>query len=232
MTRLREDHVPPRRLLATTVAAVVAVPLAVSIGTATAQAASLAVEAEALSLPTSAGQVFVDRAASGGAALLIWSPGTAAGSATIPASSALVVRARGDQCQGAPLMTVTVDGTSVGTVPVASAVWQDYTLAGAWTAGTHQVRVGYPNDYRDTTCDRNLRVDSVAAVPVEPAAVPVPVVADPTNPFVGARPWVDPQSPASVAAAARRTSDPAGAAALDRVAAGGRADWYSEWASV
>lgn len=50
-----------------------------------------------------------------------------------------------------------------------------------------------------------------------------------SNPFLGAHGYVDPHSDAAVAARARRSWDPAGAAALDKIAVGSSADWYGAW---
>lgn len=49
------------------------------------------------------------------------------------------------------------------------------------------------------------------------------------NPFSGATGYVDPASEAKRAADARRSWDPAGAAALDKVASGPTADWFGDW---
>jgi hypothetical protein len=44
---------------------------------------------------------------------MIWSNATATGTFSTTAARRLVVRARGDQCDGAPRMTVAVDGRTV-----------------------------------------------------------------------------------------------------------------------
>ncbi len=191
------------------------VPAAVPLGSGT--------EAESLALPAGAGQPFADAAASAQAGLLVWSNGTAVGTVTAGAASgALVVRAQGDQCDGPPLMVVTVDGAAAGTVAVPTTVWTDYTLPGAWAAGPHQVQLGFPNDATGPGCDRNLRLDRAQLLP---ALVPAPSA----NPFDGAHAYVDPSSPAHVAAEARRSWDPTGASALDKIAQTSAADWYGDW---
>jgi len=131
--------------------------------------ASSSVEAETFALPAAEGQLFSDPAASGGSALLIWTTGTATAATTIPAASTITVRARGDQCAGAPLLRLAVDGAVAGTTAVSSSTWTDVVFTGSWTAGLHQLAVSYTNDAYLPGCDRNLRVDkisfSVASVP-------------------------------------------------------------------
>lgn len=182
-------------------------------------------EAETAVLTPGAGQVFNDATASAGQGLLIWSNGAAAGSLSAPAGGTLEVRAEGDQCNGAPHMQVAVDGAAVMTVPVPATRWATFPVTGSWAGGTHRVSVAFTDDYRDSSCDRNLRVDllRVAAAPL------APLVPQPGNPFAGATGYVDPNSNARRAADARRSTDPAGAAALDKVAAGSAADWYGDW---
>ncbi|PPK98004.1 putative xylan-binding protein with Ca-dependent carbohydrate-binding module [Kineococcus xinjiangensis] len=191
-------------------------------------------EAETMSLQADAGRSFSDSAASAGAGLLLWGNGTAAGSYFLGGSvSHLVLRARGDQCAGSPTLQVSVDGREVGSATVTSTDWQDYSFPGSWPDGAHRVAVSFANDLRTSTCDRNLRVDVVSARHASlPAPAPAPVpVPEPVsgNPFAGARGYVDPASSARRAADARRSWDPAGAAALDKIASGPSATWFGDW---
>src|SRR5262245_65922902 len=60
--------------------------------------ADSSLEAESMSLPSSQGQVFSDRTASGGKGILIWSNGTASTSfSTTDGVQGISIRARGDQ---------------------------------------------------------------------------------------------------------------------------------------
>lgn len=120
---------PTRRIIAGLSVAVVTATIGLA---STASASDNSIEAESMTLPASAGRAFSDTQASGGAGLLIWTDGTATNTATATAASQLVVRARGDQCRGAPTMTVKVDGQTAGTISVAAAAWQDYPLPGTW----------------------------------------------------------------------------------------------------
>lgn len=182
-------------------------------------------EAETAALTPGAGQVFADSTASAGRGLLIWSNGVATGSLSTLGSGTLTVRAEGDQCKGAPHMDVAVDGVVRGTVAVTATNWTDFPFPGSWPGGTHRVSVAFTDDYQDSSCDRNLRVDLMRTA-AAPAAVSAPQTG---NPFTGAKGYVDPNSNARRAAAARRATDPSGAAALDKIAGGSAADWYGDW---
>jgi endoglucanase len=135
------------------------------IGAAPAAAAPVSVEAETLSLPVGTGQ-----AASG--ALKIWSTATATGSVTSRATRRITVRARGEQCGGAPRMIVSVDGRAALDVAVGATSWTDYAADLALNDGPHALSVRFDNDFRSTTCDRNLLVDSIKLTSV--AARPLP----------------------------------------------------------
>jgi endoglucanase len=126
-----------------------------------ANAADSSVQAESLSLDAGAGQVFSDSSAAGGQALLIWSNGAARGTLASSGAQSIVVRARGDQCAGAPHMVVTVDGKTVMTQDVTSSGWSSYAADAALADGSHSVSVAFTNDYMGGGCDRNLRVDSI-----------------------------------------------------------------------
>ena len=142
--------------LATTVLLICATPAA---------AAPVTVEAETLSLPAGTGQ-----AASG--ALKIWSTATATGAVTSRATRRITVRARGEQCSGAPRMIASVDGHVALDVKVGSTSWTDYAADLPLNDGSHSLSVRFDNDYLSTTCDRNLYVDRVVLTSV--AARPLP----------------------------------------------------------
>jgi len=139
-----------------------AASIALAVVPAAAQAATT-IEGETLALnPASTGRVFSDSAASGGKMLKIWSNGTGARSISPAEDSVkLVVRARGEQCGGAPSMLVTVDGRSVMSVSVANTKYADYSADLTLARGGHTLEAAFTNDYRSSTCDRNLIVDSV-----------------------------------------------------------------------
>jgi len=138
-----------------------------------AAATTASVEAESLALPSSQGQVRVDGSASGGKMLIIWSNGAAAGTLT-GAGDTIAVRAKGEQCNGAPQITVSVDGRQVVNTAVASVAWADYTAPVALPAGSHKLTVAFTNDYLGVGCDRNLFVDRVVLASAGPTPTPAP----------------------------------------------------------
>jgi|tagenome__1003787_1003787.scaffolds.fasta_scaffold20965305_3 hypothetical protein len=94
---------------------------------------------------------------------------------TIVRAGALVIRARGDQCQGAPAMAVSVDGHRVGRIAVSATGWTDYRVPAQVTRRRHKVAIGFVNDRLVRgVCDRNLWVDSVSFTTVAPAPAPPP----------------------------------------------------------
>jgi hypothetical protein len=118
-------------------------------------------EAESMSLPRRRGQTYADPSASDGNALLIWSNASASEMVELPSgATTLTIWAMGDQCLGAPRMTVTIDRTRVLSTYVTSTDWEPYSVSVAVPAGTHRVRVTFNNDYC-RRCDRNLRVDQL-----------------------------------------------------------------------
>jgi hypothetical protein len=151
---------------------------------ATATAAPVAVEAETLTLPSGSGQVVP-----GG--LKIWSTAIASGSFSSRATRRITVRARGEQCAGAPRMTVSVDGRVALDVNVTATSWTDHAADLALNDGSHSLTVRFANDYRSASCDRNLLVDRVTLTSI--AARPLP----------GAALYVDPASHATAKIAAQ-----------------------------
>lgn len=95
------------------------------------------VEAERMTVaPSTAGSVIYDRSASRGYALKLTANGTASRTVTLPASTALTIRAKTNS-GATPNMTLTVDGVPVTTVVVSSASWTNYTITGVIPAGSH-----------------------------------------------------------------------------------------------
>ncbi|MBI5104063.1 MAG: glycoside hydrolase family 6 protein [Solirubrobacterales bacterium] len=184
---------------------------------AAAHAATATTEAESLAIPAGTGAVVDDAAAGGGRAALLWSTTTATATVTTRAARRLVVRARGDQCDGAPRMRVTVDGRTALDVAMTSSTWTEHGTDRALADGPHAVAVTFVNDARAATCDRNLRVDRLT------------LSSTAAQPLAGARLAVDPASAAARQAAAWRTTRPADAALLDRIATRPQAFWFGGW---
>lgn len=182
------------------------------------------IEAESMSLPPGGGGVFADASASGGQGLGLWANGTATGSVTLATgATGLAVRVRGDQCAGSPDLTAGVDGRSVvAAKPISSTRWTTVSVPVTLTAGSHTLTVAFTNDAFTKKCDRNLRVDRLD---LTPASAPPP----PADPFSGQALFVDPNSNARIQADAWRTSRPADAATMDKIASGAQADWFGDW---
>ncbi|MEV8511766.1 carbohydrate-binding domain-containing protein [Dactylosporangium sp. NPDC051484] len=131
-------------------------------------------EAESMRVTSGAAGTYRDPAASGGRALQMWTDATASAELTAPARARLVVRARGDQCSGAPAMRVQVDDQLVETVQVRASSWADYVITGAWGAGTHTLTLSFANDLVTDACDRNLHLDRAVFDASIPASSPRP----------------------------------------------------------
>jgi len=101
---------------------------------------------------------------SGGALAMLTRNGSATLTANLPYTDTLTVRARGGQyCHGWPHMTLTVDGRQTLSRTVSQLGWQSYPAPVTLAAGSHSISVAFDNDYSDSTCDRNLRLDFVDA---------------------------------------------------------------------
>lgn len=99
-----------------------------------------------------------------GALQMLERNGPATLSTTLPYTDTLTVRARGGQyCKGWPHMTVVVDGRQLLSQAVTQPGWGSYPIPVTLAAGSHSVVVNYDNDYSDSTCNRNLRLDYIDA---------------------------------------------------------------------
>ena len=199
-----------RRAAAAAVSVLLALP-------ATASAATTTVQAEHLALPAANGMTTTDGGADGGRGLLIWSDGTATGSVTTQAARRVALRVRGEQCLGAPRVALAVDGRRVLTADVTSTAWTSVGADVALRDGTHTVSVAFTNDAVAGGCDRNLHVDSLTFSSTAAA------------PLAGTRLWVDPASAARRQAEAWRTTRPADASHMDRIAGQAQAAWFGGW---
>lgn len=142
-------------------------------------------EAESMTLPSNAGQAQADTAASGGQMLFNWgltgATATATKSVTTPSANRVVIRARGDQCSGAPTMIVKLDGAQILSVDVTATAYADYTAAYNVGAGAHTLEISFPNDAFNS-CDRNLILDKVefkTVVVTAPVPAPTPAPGTP-----------------------------------------------------
>lgn len=116
----------------------------------------------------SAGKAIALNGVSGGAPGEVYS---ATGSVTLDATTKqIIVRAKGDQCIGAPQMQVKLDGTQIVNLAVPASGWTDYpvalNIAGSTTA--RNLSVSFTNDFDNIAgnsgklkCSRNLYVDKL-----------------------------------------------------------------------
>lgn len=120
-------------------------------------------EAETMALPSPGAAVYPDGGASSGRALELYGNATASKQfSTSATANRLRVRARGNQCNGAPLMTVTIDEKQVLSQSVTGPAWDNYTIYVSVPVGAHTLKTTFANDYASAECDRNLWVDTVS----------------------------------------------------------------------
>jgi polysaccharide lyase-like protein/predicted xylan-binding protein with Ca-dependent carbohydrate-binding module len=117
--------------------------------------------------PSTAGEVGGDPGTLDGKYMILWSDAAITGTVTTAGPvGEVVLRARGDQCEGAPQATLLIDGRQVMSATVTSTVWEDYVARASLPAGEHTVEVRFTNDWNvDPSCDRNLVVDKVSLIP-------------------------------------------------------------------
>jgi len=129
------------------------------------QVASL--EAEQMSLPQGAGLVS-DSTASGGNSVMMTTNGTLSGTVNFPSSvNAVTIMAKGVQCQGAPLINATLDGTTILTnTSISSTGWAAYTANASLNSGSHNFSISFTNAYSkvkgkstNLQCTRKLYLD-------------------------------------------------------------------------
>jgi acid phosphatase type 7 len=72
----------------------------------------------------------------------------------------ITLRARGRACEGNPQLKVYVDDALKGTVEPTSTTFADYKVAlSDLSAGTHNLRISFENDFYKSDCDRNAFLD-------------------------------------------------------------------------
>ncbi|MCV7071986.1 heparin lyase I family protein [Mycobacterium rufum] len=125
----------------------------------------MVLEAASMSLsPAGAGEPVRDPTASRGSIIEIHSAAVASKTVVTPASQRLIIRAKGEPCDGAPVIDVAVDGHSVGTRSVSTS-WTDYPLAAEIPTGSHTIAVTFADPLSSGSCTRSLSLDSVRIVP-------------------------------------------------------------------
>jgi hypothetical protein len=93
--------------------------------------------------------------------VLLYSTGSAwAFVTTTSVTRRLAFHVVSDQCEGAPVLGVAVDGVTAMTRETYGV--GDYGIVGTWGPGRHQVVFRFLNDHRTDACDRNIRVSQVS----------------------------------------------------------------------
>jgi hypothetical protein len=142
--------------------AAVTMAIALGIGSVAVAGFTTVVDADSLEVvPGSAGGATEDADAATGLNLSMSKADTASVTASLPAASNLVVRAAGQRCDGAPVLNVTLDGKSLGTVTVSDPALTDYALPATIASGTHTIAMRFGNGYANDACRRSVRVDTV-----------------------------------------------------------------------
>lgn len=128
-------------------------------------------EGETMSIPSGYGQAQFDANAQGSNTLQIWANNGAATKTVTPTRSSihLFVRARGDDCVGAPTISVKIGSKEWYAGPVSTSGYAWIGVRMSIPAGTHTVSISLTNDYSVTVggvkiCDRNAFIDQVTLV--------------------------------------------------------------------
>jgi hypothetical protein len=117
-------------------------------------------EGESMTLDhPSYGSVVNDVAAYGGKAMKFNSPATGKITLTVPRSQRLDLVAKAQLCNGSPKVTVRVDGSTVFVGYIDLTTYVTIPIPVSISAGEHTLSVYYMNDYKTTSCDRNVIVD-------------------------------------------------------------------------
>ena len=169
------------------------------------------IEMESVPFTNSSIQVFSDSNASGGSAVAFILNTSLSGPMTLRSNpTILTIRARGDQCFGAPKMAIYLDNNLVSSQDVNSTSWKDYTFTLNGNAGTHKIDFSYTNDRavrfgNIVICDRNLRIDKVTisgSTQPAPTATAAPSMAPSSGPSSTPTPTPTPSAVPSLAPSA------------------------------
>ena len=112
-----------------------------------------------------------DGSASANATQVFYTNDTITRTVSLPAFNSIVVRARGDQYNGAPNMVVTIDGTPVlNNIAVSNTSYATFAVnTAAYGAGNHTINMSFTNDawcgFSCASQDRNLYIDYISFSP-------------------------------------------------------------------
>lgn len=113
----------------------------------------------------------------------LWSNGSIA-TTTLTGAGTVSIGAIADECEGWPVVSITVDGKAVGEATITSTKdYGNYPTTVAVGSGRHLVEIQLLNDHDvEGSCDRNVFVGSAQIDPLEVPAPPVDTTAPVTTP--------------------------------------------------
>ncbi|OHU31626.1 hypothetical protein BKG82_00675 [Mycobacteroides chelonae] len=127
--------------------------------------ADTAIEAESMSYTSGGGGAWADGSASGGTLLGLYGQNAiATNTVWLQTSSRIVIRARGQQCLGAPAMRISVDNAEVSNFTVSANGLTDYTVDLSIAEGSHSITITNSAAYSTFFCGRMLVLDKVTVV--------------------------------------------------------------------
>lgn len=172
--------------------AAVAVLAAIGITFPSVSQADTAIEAESMSYSNGGGGTWADGSASGGTLLGLYGHNAfATNTVWLQASSRIVIRARGQQCLGAPVMRVSVDDVAVGDFTVSANSLTEYSVDLSIAEGSHSITITNGAAYKAFFCARMLVLDKVTVVWTSPATTTPPTTVPPTATTTPATPPSD-----------------------------------------
>jgi predicted xylan-binding protein with Ca-dependent carbohydrate-binding module/NHL repeat-containing protein len=126
---------------------------------------SFVIQAETMTYSNSNIKSYADTAAISGLAIVYNKNATASKTIGLTSSTgSVVLRAKGDQCNGAPKAQLKVDGVIVGFMSVSAVSWTSYSFNKPLAAGSHNFQVLFTNNYHNSKCDRKLHLDQLSAL--------------------------------------------------------------------
>jgi endoglucanase len=120
-------------------------------------------------------------------------------------------------CSSATRLVLTLDRHVLGTQRIRGRAWRDYSLGATFPSGSHTLLL------------RTVRAGAVCAKVMVRQITTIPAPAPGANPFAGQTLWNDPDSSAQRQVDAWRSSRPADAAQIEKIASHARADWFGDW---
>ena len=125
----------------------------------------------------------------------------------------------GSGCGSGARLVVALDGRALGTQRIRGRAWRTYDVVVSISPGTHTLHL------RTSATSSGCTGVTIRQITTIPAPAPG------ANPFAGQTLYVDPQTNAARQASSWRSSRPADAAQIDKIASHARAAWFGDWNS-